>query len=287
MYPMCRASYSPPVTNCNESRSAASYDRLRDSAAEGPEDRAAVRCRGGTSSIPEGTVPVTNVSMSFTELLSLNSAHRAVRAIYEEAFPPQQRAPFDELIAGARKGDRFFVVVTGTADPVGFAALSQLKSIECVFVEYFAVARHRRGRGIGAGLWEEMLRTLEERHEPLRLVLEVEDPDEPGIAAEKVEVRRRRIRFWERCGARLLADHGYTMPDLGGGTEPLRLMWADPTMPTAARPTGEELFQLIRALYVEGYGLPEDHPLVVRFRRPAAGGSARAASALTMLPFCS
>jgi GNAT superfamily N-acetyltransferase len=229
---------------------------------------------------------VTNVSLSFTELPSLNSAPLAqILAIYEEAFPPHQRVPFDELIAGARKNDRLFVVVTDAADPVGFAALSQLKSVGCAFVEYFAVARHRRSRGIGGGLWEGILRTLEERHEPLRLVLEVEDPEEPGIAAEKVEFRCRRIRFWERCGARLLADHGYVMPDLGGGTEPLRVMWADPITPRAAQPSGDKLFQLIRALYVDGYGLPEDHPLVVRFRLPAAKGSARAASALTMLPF--
>ena len=91
-------------------------------------------------------------------------------------------------------------------------------------------------------------------------MLEVEDPAEPGIAAEEAAQRERRVRFWERVGARVLPVAGYVVPKLGeDGTEPLLLMWiADPG---AADP---DLHDLVVALYESGYKLAPDHPLVVR-----------------------
>lgn len=203
---------------------------------------------------------------SFSELLSLNPAQRAsVRVIYEEAFPPRQRVPFRELVSSARRHEKLILVMTDSADPVAFAVVSRLESAGCAFVEYFAVIGNRRSRGIGHMLWPEILRALKERGGPLRLVLEVEDPAEPGIAGDEVEVRQRRIRFWEQMGAVLLPDGGYLMPNLDGdGTEPMRLMWADASAVPTAPPSGERLREVIVALYCDGYGLPEDDPLVVR-----------------------
>jgi hypothetical protein len=132
IYHVCRASYSPPVTQDNQPGSVASYDRLRDTTAWGPGGASGSEWSSGMSSYRKA-VPVTTVNLGFTQLRARNSAHRAqIRAIYEEAFPPNQRAPFDELIAGARKDGRFFVVVTDAAGLVGFAAVPAEVSRVCL-----------------------------------------------------------------------------------------------------------------------------------------------------------
>ncbi len=198
------------------------------------------------------------------ELASLDTVsdglRAGVQALYEEAFPPRQREPFADIVAASRDGAGIALVPVDGEQPVGLAFLSSLGAAGPLFLEYFAIAADRRGAGVGQALWHAVADALAVRGEPAAVVLEVEDPAEAQIAAEEVAQRERRVRFWQRVGARMLPVSGYIVPTLDeDGTEPLLLMWIAP--PGAADP---DLHDLVVALYEHGYRLDPDHPLVVR-----------------------
>ena len=210
----------------------------------------------------------------FTDLVALDDAQRErVRVIYEEAFPEWERGPFDQLVAAARRGERHDLVALDAGLPVAFAALARLQEVDCMYLEYLAVADDRRGQSLGTTMWGQLLAVLADRDEPLRLVFEVEHPEADGIAPTEAELRRRRIHFYERLGAAPLPYPGYLVPNLvDGGTEPMQLMYADCSPAPQPRPRGEAVRQLVLALYAAGYDLAKDHPLVVRAREASTEG---------------
>ena len=201
---------------------------------------------------------MTGQGLAFRPLAAVTPAQRAgARSIYEESFPVRQRTPFDELL-GAGDGYAAEVALLGD-DVVGIAFASSLESVGWCFLEYMAIAPDRRGDGLGGAVWEYVAQDAA-RAGAAGVVLEVEDPEEDGIEADERQVRERRIRFWERCGAGRLPVPRYVVPNLDdSGTEPLVLM----ASPAGAATTTPVLAGLVRALYTEGYGLAPDDPLVV------------------------
>lgn len=199
--------------------------------------------------------------LRFTDLSELDRAQRdRMRSIYQQAFPVGERERFDAVVTDARRGKRITLVVLDDGEPIGFAVLSRLRSVPCTFLEYYAVAEQRRGQGVGRLLWVELQRTLARLGEPAELVFEVEDPDEPGIDPDEVLTRRWRLRFYEALGAVVLPLRDFVVPHTGGtGHQRMLLMWAGGA---GEPPTDGRQYDLRRALYTEGIGLPEDHPLL-------------------------
>jgi hypothetical protein len=185
-----------------------------------------------------------------------------VQVIYDDAFSPDLRVPFNEL---SRPGLADLTLVAMDGDtPVGFAVLRLLGSVEWTFLRYFAIAGHRRSQGLGRQFWQLLQQSLRKESWPLYIIFEVEDPGEaPGDEAEQV-VRERRISFWTACGARLLPASGYVLPDYtgSGGTEPVLLMAATPAAVPAIR--GEVLRKLVLAIYTDRYEMAPDDPIVAR-----------------------
>lgn len=187
----------------------------------------------------------------------------AVRALFEEAFPPQEREPFSDLAARDRDGGAATVILADGGQPAALAVTSCLTSAGWSYLEYFAVTAGRRGSGVGGELWRAVRRDLAARGQPGRLVLEVEDPAGAADGSPERQVRERRIRFYRRQGAQPLPASGYRVPRLDdtGDTDPMLLLWA-PTARDAEPPGPSGLSVLLPALYAAGYGLPAGHPLV-------------------------
>ena len=133
-----------------------------------------------------------------------------VRAIYEEGFPPHQRADFAELSERRRDGEFTLALVRG-GQPCGFAMLRSLGGTGWVYLRYFVVDRRQRGQGLGGVLWDLLTARLRAAGFAL-LVFDVEDPAEPGHGPDEACARSRRIGFYERHGARLLPVTGYRTP---------------------------------------------------------------------------
>jgi GNAT superfamily N-acetyltransferase len=181
------------------------------------------------------------------------------KAIYEDGFPLHQRMDFDEIVDSALDGSRNVIVAKAAGEVIGVSVVYPLSSAPALFLEYFAVDRARRGRGIGTRLWRHIMEPAPTGAPAEGFVLEVDDPEEEDLASEETRTRRRRMDFYLRLGARFLPIADYRVPFVTGeGEERLRLMWA----PVREISPGS-LRDLVLAVYEEGYELSRDDPLVV------------------------
>lgn len=177
-----------------------------------------------------------------------------VRAIYEDAFPPDLRADFDTLLA-----DRLVARLSGAGVPEGLAVLRPLGDTGWVFLRYYAVGV--RGGGVGTAMLGELASLLAAEGASL-LVWDVEDPDEPGLTPDSVTEHRRRIAFYERAGGTLLPVRDYAPPhgeDLAEHAPALRLM----CLPLGGAPVPAAREVLV-ATMTQRYDLSPDHPALRR-----------------------
>jgi hypothetical protein len=182
------------------------------------------------------------------------AALERARAIFEDGFDESLRSPFGSLFA-----DRVLVLLDGDA-VAGLAVVRDLGTTGWTFLRYFVVGL--RGQGIGSRFWSLLRCALAGRS---RLVLDVEDPAEPGIDDTEREIRWRRIRFYERLGTAHLPVDGY-QPDHGGDPCPLRLMLADLGLPQSEPtpvPDPGDLRAVVLAVYLHRYGRPGHDPAVL------------------------
>jgi len=194
----------------------------------------------------------------------------AVQAIYEEAFPAWERMPFDNLIRRNNDQSRLQLAMIQGEGVLGLAVASRLRAVPWTFLEYFAVSRAWRNQGLGGVLWDAMIRRLGKQAFPM--VLEVEPPEEEPPRSPGRTIRERRIEFYRRRGANRLDVPNYRVPHQSDeGTDKLALL-AVP-LEGARAPTNGGLRDLVRSLYVEGYGLPDDHTLLVGALDQLAAGA--------------
>jgi GNAT superfamily N-acetyltransferase len=173
----------------------------------------------------------------------------ALETLYEDRFPGELRAPFEDLLR-----DQVVVLLDSDGQPGGFAVTRALGPTGWVFLRYFAVGA--RGKGVGSRLWVALCRRWADAGYS-RVLLDVEDPDEPGEDADEVSIRRRRIGFYERLGVQLLPVTEY-FPPHDDVPHRLRLMAAGTTGPLA----DADLTTMVLAVYEHRYGLPPTDPAV-------------------------
>ena len=177
-----------------------------------------------------------------------------VRAIYDDAFPPDLRADFETLLV-----DRLVVRLDPDGTPEGLAVLRPLGDTGWVFLRYYAVGV--RGGGVGTAMLGELADLLASEGRSL-LVWDVEDPDEPGLSADHVTEHQRRITFYERAGGVLLPVRDYAPPhgeDLAEHAPALRLM----CLPLGDAPLPPARDVLVATMTLR-YDLAPDHPAVLR-----------------------
>jgi ribosomal protein S18 acetylase RimI-like enzyme len=165
-----------------------------------------------------------------------SDAFRALWAIYESSFPPDERRDLASQAALFKDKRYSLTAAFEGGSLVGFISSWELGGFS--FIEHFAVREGLRGHGTGTGMLKAFMAGRG------RIVLEVEPPSD-GL-------KKRRISFYERLGFRL-DPRPYTQPPYGEGKKPvvLRLM----AFPAAL--SGEE-FGLVRSgLHTRVYKLAE------------------------------
>ena len=114
-----------------------------------------------------------------------------VRLLYRSAFPTSERKPFSIIKDMAKKGrtDLFCF-----EDENGFAGMcATINGPDAILIDYLAVARKRRGQGVGTS----MLKALLEHYKGYGVFLEIEEPDE---SAKNNDERIRRRSFYLNAG---------------------------------------------------------------------------------------
>lgn len=114
-------------------------------------------------------------------------------------FPPDELMPWDWMERLIRQGKQISV---GFYDSAGLAAYAVFilegEDSPAALINYFAVQPDRRGQGVGSQCLEMLRHALNGK--ATSLLFEVESPESARDQAE-LAVRRRRVSFYQRCGA--------------------------------------------------------------------------------------
>ena len=111
-------------------------------------------------------------------------------------FPRSELKPLRSMLTMLRAGCYDPLALFEGEELLGYALLWRSQAGDAVLLDYLAVVRPRRGQGIGSILLREVCGRCPS------IVLEAEAPDSPDETENAV--RRRRLAFYARAGARTL-----------------------------------------------------------------------------------
>ena len=114
-----------------------------------------------------------------------------VMALYESAFPANERIPIKHLLDSKIKRE-FWAFFDGDLF-CGFS--NSISHGDITNIVYFAVVPELRGRGYGS----QILQAIREKHPDSRIVVDIE-VEEDSKDAEELERRNRRRNFYQRNG---------------------------------------------------------------------------------------
>jgi GNAT superfamily N-acetyltransferase len=111
--------------------------------------------------------------------------------LYADAFPRAERKPFSRIRQMFREGKADVWCILKDGRFTGLA--TTVNSDDLILIDYFAVSKRMRGRGIGRTAMECLLSMYEDKG----VFLEIESTDRPGLDREQ---RIRRKEFYCSCG---------------------------------------------------------------------------------------
>jgi ribosomal protein S18 acetylase RimI-like enzyme len=137
-------------------------------------------------------------------------------AIYHEAFPPEERRPWQQIIHPAAPGAPTLLAIYLDGTPVGL--LSYWLFNQFYYIEHLAISQDVRSAGVGSRALATFINDIAK---PLPVVVEVEKPESAPIAA-------RRVAFYQRHGFSTISTD-YIQPPYADDLEavPLDLMATD------------------------------------------------------------
>lgn len=123
---------------------------------------------------------------------------KQVKALYKEAFPKEERKPYQLMEEKQREGKMqiWAIVEEEKQDFCGLAITILYKNL--VLLDYFAICLEKRGNGIGS----KVLAILKEKYRNRCLFLEIESTGEyaGSLSIEEQQVRRKRKSFYHQNG---------------------------------------------------------------------------------------
>jgi GNAT superfamily N-acetyltransferase len=177
-----------------------------------------------------------------------------------EANEQLSRSRLRKLLSG---GDYRLYALRDRNGIAGAASLYFSASTAFVLLDYLAIHPERRNQGLGSVFFRELTNAVRrENPEANWLILEVDDERENPDG--KYVANRRRIEFYRRLGAQLLANVPYRFPSPSGVAVPMRLMvyrlQAGATLyPTDVRAMIEDSFRQV-------HGRRDEDELLVWFK---------------------
>ena len=111
--------------------------------------------------------------------------------LYVNAFPSAERKPFSRIRQMFREGKADVWCILSEGKFAGLA--TTVNGDGLILIDYFAVAKRLRGRGIGRGAMECLLSVYSDQG----VFLEIESTDRPGLDQA---LRKKRKEFYLSCG---------------------------------------------------------------------------------------
>ncbi|MBS0029349.1 GNAT family N-acetyltransferase [Chitinophaga sp. 22321] len=150
------------------------------------------------------------------DLVPVSIADEVIKRLYEDAFPKEERRPWDWQLALIATGELRVLRIARDGLFAGFVFYWQLPAF--AFIEHFAVHPDARGGGAGTRVMELLEKELG------TIILEVEPP----ITEQAI----RRVKFYERLGYTTFPDT-YQQPSYYPEFPPLALRLMYKGLPSA------------------------------------------------------
>ena len=116
-----------------------------------------------------------------------------IHLLYESAFPPDERMPFERVLQKRDAGVmRLLSVESENGEFLGFANIT-LCLDDVLALNYFAILPEMQGRGYGT----DVIKELKKRYSERSIVIDIEDD---AVECDNAEQRKRRRCFYERLG---------------------------------------------------------------------------------------
>lgn len=129
--------------------------------------------------------------MNFIRLADNKEDEKLVKALYNKAFPVQERMPYFILKYKSKKGNADFFKIYDDSIFVGLCYCVFYKDILYIF--YLAVDESRRGKGYGS----RVLQYIEEKYSDYRIILNIEEVTKN---CSNYEQRLSRKAFYQKNG---------------------------------------------------------------------------------------
>ena len=131
--------------------------------------------------------------------LSITEAEDIYKRYLLSDFPFNEVKPFTFIRRSMEKNRyRVYAAFTGRLSGYAFLATSQKDGAVIGLLDYYAICADQRGQGLGSQFLQELFRQLDGFS---CILIEADSVTEDLTAAEK-EKRRRRIRFYQKCGVK-------------------------------------------------------------------------------------
>jgi ribosomal protein S18 acetylase RimI-like enzyme len=178
--------------------------------------------------------------------------------IYLEAIPPSEQQQIDVIKERIIVKKEQLIIGQENGKVKCMAIIYPLQGTNYVLIDYLAIKREFRQQGIGSKLLRYIQDTYSQKG--IRLIGEVEDFN----YGNNQEIKKRRMRFYRRSGARVLKDVYYQMPPLQGN-QPTPMMLITFNSIGEDKIDGEEIKKIIKQIYYELYNRDSDDPLLNTF----------------------
>jgi GNAT superfamily N-acetyltransferase len=195
------------------------------------------------------------------QLQSCGAGFRELYEIYAASIAVRERKPEAWLCAMVRAPEYRVSVMKGAGHVEGFSILFSPPAEGFALLEYMAVVRQRRNRGVGSALFKQTVQRAVAPGAPsLPIVLEVDSDRE---ACDDRQIRTRRQHFYRRLGCVRIAGLRYILPLPGHGPAPEMDLMVYRAEPLRQLPKSE-LERWLRTIYRDVYRCSSDDPRIAQ-----------------------
>lgn len=183
--------------------------------------------------------------------------------ILEQSIAVNEQLPRSRLRKLLSGGDYRLYALRDRNGIAGAASLYFSASTPFVLLDYLAIHPDWRNQGLGSAFFRKLTDVARRENSKANwLLLEVDAV--PEDSASQSEDNRRRIEFYRRLGAQLLANVPYRFPSPSGVAVPMRLMVLQ--LRAGARLSATDVQAAIEDSFRQVHGRKDEDELLVWFR---------------------
>jgi len=147
-----------------------------------------------------------------------------LKELYMNSFPAVERRPIEKLNEMVKNDEKYHLYLVKEDNLViGFALVCELPDEKVSLLDYMVINHSFQRRGIGSKLLQYCIEVMKSKNSFLGLLLEIQLEDVND--SDEKKIRKDRIRFYKKFGAKTFENVEYYIPPQSGNiAEKLHLM---------------------------------------------------------------